>query len=112
VHLALESSVERSFGNVRQSILEAKMTNEELREELWNIQSDMARMRENEHIVRRRFFQLIRELADRHKDKQGNVLWDAIEAELQKSDGLISPPTGKIVYPPCVIMTARNADGT
>jgi hypothetical protein len=55
-------------------------------------------MRKNEHIVRRRLFQLIRETADRHKDKQGNVLWDAIEAELSESDGLITPTTGKISH--------------
>jgi hypothetical protein len=72
------------------------MTNEELREELWNLQSDMARTREHEHKVRMQFFQRIRRLAGQHKDEQGNVLWDVIEAELRKSDGLISPPTGVI----------------
>jgi hypothetical protein len=72
------------------------MTNEELREELWNLQSDMVRMREHEPKVRMQFFQHIRHLAGQHKDKQGNVLWDVIEAELRKSDGLISPPTGVI----------------
>jgi hypothetical protein len=82
------------------------MINEKLQEELRNLRSDMARMCKNEYIARRRFFQMIREIASRHKDKQGNILWDAVEAELQKSDGLITPPTGKISHPRFAIMTA------
>jgi hypothetical protein len=50
-----------------------EMTNEELREELWNLESDMARMREHEPKVRRRFFQMIREMAARHVDEEGRI---------------------------------------
>jgi hypothetical protein len=68
-------------------------------------------MPEHEPKVRMRFFQHIRHLAGQHKDKQGNVLWDVIEAELRKSDGLISCPTGKRDSSG-VTMFPRHADGT
>jgi hypothetical protein len=82
------------------------MTYEELREELWNLQSDMARMREHEHKMRMQFFRHIRHLAGQHKDEQRNVLWDVIEAELRKSDGLISPPTGVIRWDEGITMNS------
>jgi hypothetical protein len=75
------------------------MTNEELREELWNLESDMARMREHEPKVRRRFFQIIREMTGRHIDEHGNIQWDLIEKALFEPTG-----TGPI------IMTARPPD--
>lgn len=74
------------------------MTNEELSQELANLRSDMARMREHEPVVRMRFFQHIKYLSGLHKDQQGNVLWDVIESELRKSHGLISRATGKKPY--------------
>jgi hypothetical protein len=86
------------------------MTNEELREKLWNLESDMARMCANEYRMRKGFFDIIRDTANRNRDRQGNVLWDAVEAELSKSSGMITPPTGRTEYVPG-IMTARNTDG-
>jgi hypothetical protein len=58
------------------------MTNEELREELWNLQSDMARMREHEPKARMRFFQIIREMATQHVDEHGSIQWEFIEKAL------------------------------
>jgi hypothetical protein len=58
------------------------MTNEELREELWNLESDMARMREHEPRRQRRYFQMIREMASRYVDEHGNIQWEFIEKAL------------------------------
>jgi hypothetical protein len=72
------------------------MTNEELRERLWNLESDMAKMRKG---LRRQSFQVIRAMATRYVDKQGNIQWELIEKALFEPTG-----TGPI------IMTARPPD--
>jgi hypothetical protein len=96
-----------------------KMTKEELCVEVRSLLSEIARMREDEPKLRRGFFHIIRGIAGMHTDKQGSVLWDAIEADLKKSDGLITPPTGRTeyvrgvmtAYPPEAVLNAPPPRG-
>jgi hypothetical protein len=71
------------------------MTNEELRERLWNLESDMAKMRQG---LRRQSFQVIRAIATRYVDERGNIQWDVIE------EAFFEPKQELI------IMTARPPD--
>lgn len=68
------------------------MTNEELCEELRNQWSGMAMM----------LLQAIRELAEQHKDEQGKVLWDVVEAEITRriQIGSDQPMIIMTAYPP------------
>jgi hypothetical protein len=73
------------------------MTNEELREELWNLESDMARMREHEPKMRRRFFEMIRAIVTRHIDEHESIQWELIEKAVFEPK-----QSGKLVITACV----------